>query len=167
MTLLVRLKSERPLVLLKQLTALVSSGAAKPAIANVRDSIDESMAGPRFTMRVLTTFAALGVLLAAIGLFGVISYSVGQRTREIGVRVTLGATRASIDQRDWRGETLGLFGATAATRLIESLLYGVSRFDPLSFALGALVLLVVAVVACAVPTWRATAVDPVIAIRAE
>jgi putative ABC transport system permease protein len=124
---------------------------------------------------VLATFAALGVLLAAIGLFGVISYTVGQRTREIGIRMTLGATRTSIARLVISdglrlaviGIALGLLGATVATRLIQSSLYGVSRLDPLSFALGAVVLLFVAVGACAAPMWRATAVDPVIAVRAD
>jgi ABC-type antimicrobial peptide transport system permease subunit len=175
MTLLVRLKGERSPALLRQFAATVVPGAPRPVIANVRESIDESMAGPRFTMRVVTTFAAVGVLLAAIGLFGVISYSVGQRTREIGVRMTLGATRASIARLVVGdglrlaiiGIALGLLGATAATRLIQSLLYGVSRLDPISFTLGAALLLVVAVVACALPMWRATAVDPVVAVRAD
>jgi len=174
-TLLVRLKADRPTALLRQFAASVEPGTPKPVIANVRESIDQSMAEPKFTMRVLTTFAALGILLAAIGLFGVISYSVGQRTREIGVRMTLGATRTSIARLVLGdgvrlaviGIVLGLVGATVATRLIGSLLYGVSRFDPISFTLGAVLLLVVAIVACAVPTWRATAVDPVIAVRAE
>jgi ABC-type antimicrobial peptide transport system permease subunit len=89
--------------------------------------------------------------------------------------MTLGATRASIARLvvgdglrlALIGIGLGLLGATAATRLIQNLLYGVSRLDALSFALGAAVLLVVAVVACAVPMWRATAVDPVVAVRAD
>jgi len=126
-------------------------------------------------MRIMTIVAALGVVLAAIGLFGVISYTVSQRTREIGVRMTLGATRASI-ARLVVGEGVrlavigivaGLAGALGGTRLIQGLLYGVPRIDPFAFGAGALVLLGVAVVACVVPMWRATGVDPVIAVRAE
>jgi putative ABC transport system permease protein len=174
-TLLVRLRSGVPASIVDRIAASIATGNSRPVITNVRESIDQSIAEPRFFMQVLATFAALGVLLAAIGLFGVISYSVSQRTREIGVRMTLGATRGSIAslvvgdglRLAIIGITLGLAGASAATRLIQSLLYGVSRFDPLSFALGALLLLVVAAVACAVPMWRATAVDPVIAVRAE
>jgi putative ABC transport system permease protein len=169
------LRSGVPASIVDRIAASIATGNSRPVITNVRESIDQSIAEPRFFMQVLATFAALGVLLAAIGLFGVISYSVSQRTREIGVRMTLGATRGSIAslvvgdglRLAIIGITLGLAGASAATRLIQSLLYGVSRFDPLSFALGALLLLVVAAVACAVPMWRATAVDPVIAVRAE
>jgi ABC-type antimicrobial peptide transport system permease subunit len=144
-------------------------------IASVRQHIDDSAAEPRFAMRIMTIFAALGVLLAAIGLYGVISYSVGQRTREIGVRMTLGASRRSIAglvvgdgiRLALIGIAVGLVGAVAATRLIQGLLYGVPRLDPFAFGVGAVVLLTVAVVACVVPMWRATGVDPVIAVRAE
>jgi putative ABC transport system permease protein len=174
-TLLVRLRSGVPPSAVDRLAAAIAPGSSRPVIMNVRESIDKSMAEPRFFMQVLATFAALGVLLAAIGLFGVISYTVGQRTREIGIRMTLGATRTSIARLVISdglrlaviGIALGLLGATAATRLIQSSLYGVSRLDPLSFALGAVVLLFVAVGACAAPMWRATAVDPVIAVRAD
>jgi ABC-type antimicrobial peptide transport system permease subunit len=117
----------------------------------------------------------LGVLLAAIGLFGVISYSVGQRTREIGVRMTLGATRRSIARLvvgdgirlALIGTVVGLLGAAAATRLIRHSLYGVSRLDPFSFGVGGTVLLAVSIVACVVPMLRATAIDPAIAVRVE
>ncbi|HKN66036.1 MAG TPA: FtsX-like permease family protein, partial [Gemmatimonadaceae bacterium] len=174
-TMLVRLHADYGASLANRIAASIVPDAPRPVIMNVRQSIDESMADPRFIMQVLASIAALGVLLAAIGLFGVISYSVGQRTREIGVRMTLGATRASIARLvvgdglrlALSGIALGLLGATAATRLIQNLLYGVSRLDALSFALGGAVLLVVAVIACAVPTWRATAVDPVVAVRAD
>jgi ABC-type antimicrobial peptide transport system permease subunit len=144
-------------------------------IANVRQRIEDTAAEPRFAMRIMTMFAALGVVLAAIGLYGVISYTVGQRTREIGVRMTLGASRGSI-ARLVVGESvrlavigiaLGLAGAVAATRLIQGLLYGVPRADPFAFTAGAAALLIVAIVACVVPMWRATRVDPVVAVRAE
>jgi ABC-type antimicrobial peptide transport system permease subunit len=105
----------------------------------------------------------------------VISYTVGQRTREIGVRMTLGASRSSI-ARLVVGEGvrlavigigIGLAGALAGTRLIQGLLYGVPRVDPFAFSAGAAALLAVAIIACVVPTWRATRVDPVVAVRAE
>ncbi|HET7621017.1 MAG TPA: FtsX-like permease family protein [Gemmatimonadaceae bacterium] len=126
-------------------------------------------------MRILVVFAALGVLLSAIGLFGVISYNVGQRTREIGVRMTLGAAPSSVARlvvgdgirRALLGTMVGLLGAIAATRLIQGMLYGVSPLDPLSFGLGAVLLLAIPVVACLAPMLRATSVDPVIAVRAE
>ena len=175
MTLLVRLRADQPESRIAQIAGSVAPGSPRPVITNVRESIEASMAAPRFLMQVLATFAGLGVLLAAIGLFGVISYSVAQRTREIGVRMTLGASRASIARLvvgdglrlALIGIVLGLLGATAATRLIQSVLYGVSRLDPVSFALGAALLLAVAAVACAVPMCRATGVDPLVAVRAE
>jgi putative ABC transport system permease protein len=160
---------------LRDLAASVLRGGPAPTVVNVRDAIDASLAEPRFTMRILAAFAALGVALAAIGLFGVISYSVSQRTREIGVRMTLGATRASIARLvvgdgvrlAALGIVVGLMGALLATRLVQSVLYGVSRFDPIAFAAGAALLLVVAAIACLAPMLRATAIDPALAVRAE
>lgn len=174
-TIIARLDNQAALPRIRQFASAMQRGGPGATVTNVRESIDASLAEPQFIMRILATFAALGVVLAAIGLFGVISYTVGQRTREIGVRMTLGATRASIARLvvgdglrlAMIGVALGLVGAAAATRLIQSLLYGVSRLDPLSFGTGAILLLGIAVVACAVPMWRATAVDPVIAVRAE
>jgi len=174
-SLLVRLSGPDAVTRLRQLVAPASPGNTPAEIVNVRDRIEASLAEPLFVMRILAAFAALGVALAAIGLFGVISYSVGQRTREIGVRMTLGATRASIARLvigdgirlALAGVVIGLLGAGAATRLVQNLLYGVSRFDPFSFGLGSVVLLAVAFVACVVPTLRATGVDPVVAVRAE
>jgi ABC-type antimicrobial peptide transport system permease subunit len=144
-------------------------------ITNVRQRLDQSVADPRFLMLILTTFASLGVVLASVGLFGVISYTVGQRTREIGIRMTLGATRAIIARLVVGdglrlvviGIALGLVGATAATRLIQSMLYGVSRFDAISFALAAVAVLGTSLAASAVPVIRATAIDPAITLRAE
>ncbi|HEY9428042.1 MAG TPA: ABC transporter permease [Gemmatimonadaceae bacterium] len=175
LTLLVRLHGEDPAARLREFASTVRPDARGDVIESVREKIGRSMAEPRFTMRVLVVFALLGVLLSAIGLFGVISYNVGQRTREIGVRMTLGATRASIARLvvgdgirlALIGTIVGLLGAVAATRLIQGLLYGVSPLDPFSFGLGAVSLLVISVIACAAPMLRATAVDPVIAVRAE
>jgi predicted permease len=160
---------------LAQIATSVRPGSPPPTVLKVRDAIDASLTEPRFTMRVLAAFAVLAVVLAAIGLFGVISYSVGQRTREIGVRMTLGATRVSIARLVVGdgirlasiGIVVGLAGALVATRLVQSVLYGVSRFDPIAFTGGALLLLVVAAVACVVPMVRATAIDPALAVRAE
>jgi len=126
-------------------------------------------------MLMLVIFAGLGVLLASVGLFGVISYTVGHRTREIGIRMTLGATPAGIARLVVGdglrlaviGIALGLAGATSASRLISSTLYGVSRFDALSFALAAAAVLVSSLIACALPTIRATGVDAAVTLRAE
>ena len=153
----------------------VAPPGTETSIENVRERIDRTLAQPRFLMGILATFAALGVVLAAVGLFGVISYTVGQRTREIGVRMALGASRGAVARLvvgdgvrlALAGIVIGLAGAVAATRLIENLLYGVSRFDPFSFVAGAALLLAVAVVACVVPMLRATGVDPAIAVRAD
>jgi predicted permease len=176
-TLLVRLRDDEDAVTrLRGFATTVQLGGVRDAgVTNIREKIDESMAEPRFTMRILATFAVLGVVLAAVGLFGVISYDVGQRTREIGVRMTLGASRGSIARLivgdgvrlAVLGVALGLVGAVAASRLIQNLLYGVPRLDPFSFGVGGVLLLVVAVVACVVPMRRATGVDPAIAMRVE
>ena len=175
MTLYLRLRDEPSIASLTRFAESVQPTGTKPVIANVRQQIDDSAAEPRFAMRIMTLFAALGVVLAAIGLYGVISYTVGQRTREIGVRMTLGASRGSIAglvvgdgiRLAVIGIAVGLGGAVAATRLIQGLLYGVPRLDPFAFGAGAVALLAVAIVACVIPTWRATRVDPVIAVRAE
>jgi putative ABC transport system permease protein len=173
--LLIRLQGKNSTERLQQFAASLQQGGSAPLIENVREDLDRTMAEPRFTMRILVTFAGLGVLLAAIGLFGLISYTVTQRTREIGVRMALGATRGSIARLivgegvrlSLAGIGLGLLGAIAATRLIQSLLYGVSRIDPFSFGVGALLLLAVSVIACVGPVLRATGVDPALAVRGE
>jgi predicted permease len=174
-TVLARDSAPHAEVRLAQVARSVRPEGPPPAVLNVRDALDASLAEPRFLMRILAVFALLGVVLAAIGLFGVISYSVGQRTREIGVRMALGGTRASIARLVIGdgirlasiGIVVGLAGALAATRLVQSVLYGVSRFDPIAFAGGALLLLAVAAVACVAPTWRATTIDPALAVRTE
>ena len=148
---------------------------APEPVVDVRQRIDEIMAEPRYTMLVLTALSILGVVLAAIGLFGVISYGVAQRTREIGVRMAFGATRGRIAglvvgegvRLAVSGITLGLIGAVVATRLIQGVIHGVSRFDPFALGVGAAVLLGVAIAACTAPMLRATAIDPVDAVRAD
>jgi predicted permease len=160
---------------LRQLAGAMRTGATVPTITNVEQDLSDSIAEPRFSMRILAAFAALAVVLAAIGLYGVISYTVTRRTREIGIRMTLGATSSSIARLvvadglrlSTIGVGLGLLGAVAATRVVQTTLYGVQRGDPLSFVLGAVVLLAISAAACLVPTIRATAVDPAAAVRAE
>ena len=174
-TLVVRDDDPNAIARLGQVAASFRRGGPPPTVLDVRAQIDASLMEPRFTMRVLMAFALLGVLLAAIGLFGVISYSVGQRTREIGVRMALGATRSSIARLvigdglrlALIGTAIGLAGAVVATRLVQSVLYGVSRFDPIAFVGGAVVLLIVAAIACVAPMLRATTIDPALAVRAD
>jgi predicted permease len=178
--LIVRLDPRMPDAVAR-LTALARSGvsdslaATRVAVTDVEGEIEKSLAEPRFLTSILVALALLGMVLAAVGLFGVISYAVGQRTREIGVRMTLGATRGSIARLvvgdGMRlaivGIAIGLVGAAMATRVIERALYGLPRLDPLAFAGGASLLLVVSAVACLVPTVRAAAIDPALAVRAE
>jgi predicted lysophospholipase L1 biosynthesis ABC-type transport system permease subunit len=145
------------------------------SVASVADVIARSASGPRFTMLLLTIFTALALVLAAVGLYGVLAYAVAQRSREIGIRMALGASSREIARSvvgqglmlALAGVGLGLLGAVWATKLIADLLYGVQPTDAASFAIGALVLVVTALVACIVPTRRAVAVDPLVAIRAE
>jgi putative ABC transport system permease protein len=120
-------------------------------------------------------FGAVALLLASIGVYGVLSYAVSQRTQEIGVRMALGASRervfSLIVSHGARlaviGIVCGVVGAVAVTRVVSTLLYNVSATDPLSFIATAVFLTVVAMLASYVPARRATAVDPIIALRAE
>ena len=132
--------------------------------------------GPRrFNLYLLAAFAAVALALAAIGLFGVMAYLVSQRTREIGVRLALGASRAEVFRVILgRGVSLAAIGALAGvgaalwlTRVMESLLYSVSRTDPVTFVAVPLGLIAIACLACYVPARRAMRVDPVIALRSE
>jgi predicted permease len=146
-----------------------------PPPESVEEFISKSIAAPRFVMLLLAILTALALVLASIGLYGVMTYSVAQQTREIGIRVALGASsqriaRAVIGRASSlaiAGAIIGLVGAGWATKLIESQLHGVRRLDPSSFIVGAVVLLGAALIACVVPTRRALAVDPVTAIRTE
>jgi putative ABC transport system permease protein len=167
--------SARPMPQLRALVASIDPGLAPPTISSVADMMAKSVAGPRFTMLLLGVFTVLALILAAVGLYGVMAYSVAQRTREIGIRIALGATTRHIGRRVVRqgavlallGVLIGLVGANWATRLIERMLYGVPRTDPASFAVGGLLLLGTALLACVVPMRRAVRVDPVIAMHAE
>jgi predicted permease len=146
-----------------------------PTFHTVSDLVDEGLMSDRLTARLSTFFGGLALALAAIGLYGVLSYSVSRRVSEIGVRMALGAGRGRI-LRLIVGEALviaaagaavGLAGSLAATRLLNALLFNLSPRDPVTFASGVTVLLAVAVVSAAAPAWRASRTDPITALRAE
>jgi predicted permease len=141
----------------------------------MEDRVDAALARPRFAMTLLTIFAGFALVLAIIGTYGVMSYVVSQGTREIGIRVALGATQGTILGMVLRqgialaatGLALGLAGAWALTRFMRSLLFGVSGTDGLTFLAVALLLALVAVVAGLIPTTRASRLDPMTALSAE
>jgi putative ABC transport system permease protein len=145
------------------------------AIATMQELIRASVAGRRFTLILLGLFSGLALVLAAIGIYGVISYTVAQRTRDIGIRIALGASQAQV-LRDVLGLGLrltglgllvGLLGAFLATRVLSSLLFGVASTDMLTFIAVSGVLTAVALAACFIPARRAMRVDPMIALRYE
>jgi putative ABC transport system permease protein len=133
------------------------------------------MAGPRLYMTLVAVFAAIALVLAAIGIYGMISFAVSSRTHEIGIRMALGAHRGSVLGLVIRrglllalgGSVLGLAGSLALTRLLSSVLYSVEPHDPATLAVVALALNAVAVLACYLPARRATRVDPLEALRYE
>jgi putative ABC transport system permease protein len=146
-----------------------------PDLRRLDEWIAESAAQPRLTTTLAGAFAVVALFLTAVGIYGVISYGVSQRTQEIGVRMAMGATRTSVvvlvlrRGMTWAagGIALGLLGAWAAGRGVASLLFGVNAADPLTFAVTALALTGVAGLACAVPASRATRIDPMVALRAD
>ncbi|HRI12042.1 MAG TPA: ABC transporter permease [Verrucomicrobiota bacterium] len=145
------------------------------ALRPMETLVDDSLANRRFQTLVLLAFAVGALLLAAVGIYGVMAYGVSQRTHEIGVRMSLGAESGQVlgmilgqgMRMAGLGIGLGLVGALALTRIIQGLLYEVSPRDPLTFALIPLVLLIVAALACLLPALRAARVDPMVALRAE
>jgi ABC-type antimicrobial peptide transport system permease subunit len=177
MSLVVRANSD-PRLLADEVREQVKRLNPALAVADVQlmDQItQESVATPRFAFALVGLFAALAILLAAIGIYGVISYSVSQRTSEFGLRVALGAQRVDVLRLVLThaaalvlaGTALGVVFALVLARVLKSLIYDVSPADPLTFASVGLMVIVIAVLACYIPARKATKADPMIALRAE
>jgi len=141
----------------------------------MNELISDTLAQRRFSMILLEAFAVVALLLASVGLYGVISYLVGQRTHELGIRMALGATRKNVlslvlgqgMKMALGGVALGFVAALGLTRLLSKMLYGVSKTDPATFVIISLLLTTVALLACFIPARRAMKVDPLVALRYE
>jgi len=160
---------------LRSALAEVDPEARAVQVATVEDLAAAALRQPRFQMTLVGTFAALALLLGAVGIFGVVSFATAQRTRELGVRMALGAKGTDV-KRLVIGETLrvvavgitiGIAGAAAGVRVLRGLVYGVSAADPLTFVAVPILVTVVAVLAAAIPARRASRVDPITVLRAD
>ena len=160
---------------LQELVRAIDPGQPVANIRTLRDLRGESLASPRLTTMLLGIFAMLALIITATGLAGVVAFTVSQRTREIGIRMALGAERGAVMRMILRqglgmvvaGLVIGIGSALALSRVMDGLLYGVQPGDPLTFAVVALVLIGVATAACVLPARRATAIDPLAALRSE
>jgi putative ABC transport system permease protein len=163
------------LAAIRKQIAGVDADLAISDIATMEERLGVSLWRQRFTASVLSALSLIALAIAALGVFGVTSYLVGQRTHEIGVRVALGALPGDIFRLALKegivstliGIAFGVAGSLALTRFLGNLLYGVSAKDPLTLAAVAILLALVALAACSIPAWRATKVDPLIALRTE
>jgi ABC-type antimicrobial peptide transport system permease subunit len=144
-------------------------------IKTLEARIDDSLAGERLIGALSAVFGVVALMLAAMGVYGVIAYSVTRRTREIGVRMALGATRTAVIKSVLREALfLGLVGITiwlpmtlGVVRLLASFLFGVAATDPTTFAVSTSILVMVSLVAGLIPAWRASRVDPMVALKYE
>ena len=159
----------------RQVVANVDSSVAVDNVMPMHERLSESASNERFWLRLLGLFALLAVFLAAVGIYGVIAYSVEQRSHEFGIRTALGAGRQDIIRLVIReglivtvvGIVIGIGAAFGLTRLIASQLYGVTAMDPLTIVTVALLLTGIALLACVIPGRHAARVDPVSALRTE
>jgi len=160
---------------LREGQARVESTAVIYGVQPMEDIVANSIAKQRLTMILLSVFSALALVLSAVGIYGVISYLTGQRTREIGIRVALGASASDVLRMilgegmriTLIGVAIGVAAALGLTRLITKIIYGVSASDPLTFSAVAVLLMAVALLACYIPARREMRVDPIIALRDE
>jgi putative ABC transport system permease protein len=177
MTLLVK-SSQKPGPLsaaIRQVVASIDNEQPIFGIATMQDVVDSSVSKPRMTLLLLGLFSGLALVLAAVGIYGVISYAVGQREKELGIRIALGAKRGDILQLVLAqggkialgGIGAGMAGSVALTQLMARLLYSVSALDPVIFSAAALGLATIAMAACYLPARRSMGVDPLIALRQE
>jgi putative ABC transport system permease protein len=163
------------LAAIRKQIATVDAELALGDIATMEERLGNTLWRQRLTASVLSAFSLIALAIAALGVFGVTSYLVSQRTHEIGVRVALGALPGDIFRLALKegivstliGIALGVTGSMALTRFLGNLLYGVSAKDPFTLAVVAILLALVALAACSVPARRATKVDPLIALRSE
>jgi putative ABC transport system permease protein len=176
--LLVRVKSGDPNALLPAVVREVQTIDPEQPVADISTmerNISESLATRRLTMTLLGSFAALALVLASVGLYGVMALSVTQRTREFGIRLALGAPRHNVFRLALGrglllvgiGLALGLLGALGTGRALTSLLYNVGSLDPAALCTAIIALASVALLACWFPARRATRVDPIVALRYE
>ncbi|MCH9014568.1 MAG: ABC transporter permease [Gemmatimonadetes bacterium] len=177
MTLYVRTNADPAAMIptVREAVAEVDPALPVTKIKTLDTVVSATVAGPRFVTILLGLFAGLALLLAAIGIYGVVSYSVAQRTQELGVRMALGAGQGTILRLVMKqGVGLAVVGVLAGsaaaflmTRLLSGILWGVSATDPLTFATVSLFLIVVAALATYVPAWRASRIDPMECLRQE
>jgi putative ABC transport system permease protein len=177
LTLVVRTKSD-PLNLADEVRRQVMKGDPEQAVSNIASMeqvLSDSISSRRFSAALLGTLAVLGLVLASVGVYGVISYGVSQRTREIGIRMALGAGQGEVlslvvgqgMKLLLLGIAVGTFAAWLLTPVMSGLLFAIRPSDPLTFASSALFLALVAVLACYIPARRAAKVDPMVALRSE
>jgi putative ABC transport system permease protein len=175
MTIVARTTGE-PMLALPQMTAVLKSldsGVAVSRARTLEDLLSANVAEPRFRTLLLSVFAIVSLALAAVGLYGVVAFSVSQRRAELGLRMALGADPGDVLRLVLRegmtpvaaGILIGLAGAAALARVLQSLLFGVDALDPPTFAVVAVTLTLVALAACYLPARRATMVDPASTLR--
>jgi putative ABC transport system permease protein len=177
MTILVRTRNDPLAIASAARTELQQLDPELPlaGVATMDQLLADSLSRSRFTMLLLGIFSAVALVLAAVGIYGLIAYSVTQRTQELGIRIALGAQRRDVlrlvlaqgTRLTLLGVALGVFAALVLSRLLATLLFNVSATDPLTFAGVAALLAVVALLACFIPARRATRVDPIVALRYE